>query len=129
MPDFPPTRIFSVYTYHVDGDFAKDESLIGGAVNIDGGIFLMAYISKLEGDDGDGSSDFYIDGKYVTAIALYRDHEYIGLMGSTGDSGAIFYFMSGKVDTPHTSFDIKSWESAVTYFHRTYKVIILNRRG
>ena len=127
-PPAPPSAdIFSVYSYDIDGDFAKDESLLGGAVSIDG-IFLMSYISKLETDDGDGSSELYINEKYAAVVAIYRDHEYIGLMGSTGDSGAIFYFMSEKIDTPHTSFDIKSWEAAVTYYHRTYKVIILNSK-
>ena len=120
MPDFPPADIFTVYTYDVDGNFAKDESLFGGPVSIDG-IFLMAYISKLEADDGDGSSSLYINGKYTSATQFYREHEYEGLWDSA------YFFFGEKVDTPHTSFDIKSWESTITYFHRTYKVIIVNR--
>ena len=127
MPDFPPSPIFTIRTYDVDGDFAKDESLIGGPVSING-IFLMAYISKLEVDDGDGNSEFYINEKNVASTGFYRDHEYEGLMASKESyQGTMSYFDTQTIETPHTSFDIKSWETGTWYFHRTYKVIIINR--
>ena len=126
-PTTPPSDIFSAYVYHIDGDFAEDESLFGGPISMDG-IFLMAYISKLETDDN-GASEFYINGKNVGSTSFTVDHEYEGLMASTTYEWGVFSeFTAQKIDTPHTSFDIKSIHLGTVKFHRTYKVIILNSK-
>ena len=122
-------EIFTVYTYEIDGTYDDGASLISGPIVIDG-LFIMAKISVLEGDDYGGLMGIDLNGVDVSSQYPYVEGSIEGLMGSEGVAeGIMTKHKSENIDIPHTSFDVKNRDGASRYFHRTVKVLILNRIG
>ena len=128
----PPTEIFTVYTYEINATFDDGESLISGPITIDG-IVVMAYQLDEQGDDDDRAASIEINGVDCTGGGvMYDDGDQVGLMGAIGAGGTLSVGLldpirTNEVAVPHTSFDVKNEDGDNRLFHRTIKVVVLNR--
>lgn len=133
VPAVPEVIVpITVHTFDIDGSFDDDESIIGGAVTIDG-IVLLVKQEDTQGDDENGYVGLDIDGVNLhTHGWLYGNGHIIGLgaskaAGASESLGLVGYIHDDNLDLPFTSFNLVNREGATKYFHRTIKVVVLNR--
>jgi len=118
-----------VHTFEIDGTFDDDESIIGGAVTING-LILWYRQKDTQGDDVGGNASLFINNTECPGSTLYAN-AVMGLMGAyfngTTPSGLLYDISEQEIQIPHTSFDVKNTQGATKYFHRTVEVLVLNR--
>jgi len=127
-----PVVPITVHTFNINATFADGASIIGGSVTIDG-VVLLGKQESTQGDDGGGVARFEVNGVDVVDSGLTDDGDVSGLMTSFGGGLVYDYFgmleglVPGNGAVPHTTFDIKNRQGSISLFHRTIKVVVLNR--
>ncbi len=122
----------TIHSFEINGTFEDDVSIIGGAVTIDG-IILLVKQEDTQGDDENGYAGLDINGVNLhTHGWLYEDGHVIGLgaskaNGASESLGLVGYIHDNNLDLPFTSFNLVNREGATKLFHRTIKVVVLNR--
>ncbi len=124
----PAIEPITVHTFEINDSFDEDESVIGGAVTINGFVFMILQSDTQLDDDGKMVAAYI--NNYECGITLRADGDLTCLMAGknaagTDSIGFVDQIQDNVIDVPHTSFNLKAYGVAQVV-HRTIKVVVLN---